>query len=155
MPGRLRVVVSVGKAGCGNNSGNSGDDPRAGAPQNDETPSSHSPWPSSKENEETTDQAMTINAARSLRWSARRGSGGKHRWKASVPLQWQKHCNLTACLCLGRQEDAWSLACKIAVSARECAGRGVETAVMIRGRARRKTMKRPRLNPLALIQGKR
>jgi len=27
------------KAGCGNNSGNSGDDPRADAPQNDETPS--------------------------------------------------------------------------------------------------------------------
>ena len=24
--------------------------------------------------------------------------------------QWQKHRNLTACLCLGRQEDAWSLA---------------------------------------------
>jgi len=32
--GRLRVAVSVEKAGCGN----SGDDPRAGAPQNDEAP---------------------------------------------------------------------------------------------------------------------
>jgi len=31
----------------------------------------------------------------------------------------------------------------------------VETAVMIRGWAHRKTMKRHRLNPLSLIQGKR
>jgi hypothetical protein len=31
----------------------------------------------------------------------------------------------------------------------------VETAVMIQGQAHRKTMKCPRLNPLALIQGKR
>ena len=33
--------------------------------------------------------------------------------------------------------------------------RGVETAVMIRGRTHRKTMKCHRLNPLSLIQGKR
>jgi len=31
----------------------------------------------------------------------------------------------------------------------------VETAVMIQGRAHRKTMKRHRLDPLSLIQGKR
>jgi len=35
LPGRLRVAVSVGKAGCEN----SGDDPRIGASQNNETPS--------------------------------------------------------------------------------------------------------------------
>jgi len=41
LSGRLRVTASVGdvcKAGCGN----SDDDPRVGAPQNDETPSSQS-----------------------------------------------------------------------------------------------------------------
>ena len=66
--GRLRVVASVGcvsKRGCGNSSGNSGDDPRAGTPQNDETSSSRSPCLSSKENEDNTGQAMVLNGARS------------------------------------------------------------------------------------------
>ena len=61
---------------------------------------------SSKENEENTDQAMPINGARSPRWRTRR----KHQWKTSVTRQWQKHCNLTACLCLGRQQSTRSAA---------------------------------------------
>jgi hypothetical protein len=43
LTGRLRGRGELGglrKARCGNNSGNSGDDPRVSAPQNDETPSS-------------------------------------------------------------------------------------------------------------------
>ncbi len=68
------------------------------------------------------------------------------RWKASATLQGLTHCNLTACLCLGRQEDAWSAAGR--GERGEVSKRGVETAVMIRGWAHRKTMKCPRLDPI-------
>jgi len=68
------------------------------------------PWLSSKENEENTGQAMSINGARSPSVEGKAGQRWKHRWKASMTRQCLKHRNLTACLCLGRQEDAWSLA---------------------------------------------
>ena len=52
-----------------------------------------------------------------------------------------------------RLQSVWSLA---GCGKREGVGkRGVETAVMIRGQAHRKTVKCHRLNPLSLIQGKR
>jgi hypothetical protein len=73
--------------------------------------------------------------------------------ETSTTLQWQKHRNLTACLCLGRQRSVWSAGgCG---ERGEVSKRGVETAVRIQGWAHRKTMKRHRLDPLSLIQGKR
>ena len=78
----------------------------------------------------------------------------KQLWKALVTLQGLTHRNLNACLCPGRQQSAWSAA---GCDEREgVSKRGVETtvetSVMIQGQAHRKTMKRPRLNPLSLIQ---
>ena len=88
---------------------------------------------------------MTINGAR----SPGGGQGGAAMKETAVErsttLQWQKHCNLTAYLCLGRQRSVWS-----AASRGERGGvskRGVETAVMIQGWTHRKTMKCPRLIP--------
>jgi len=116
---------------------------------------------SSKENENNTDQAMTSNGAR-CPCRARR----KHRWKPAVETsdgKHQRHAN-------GRNTATSPPACASAdsnLSGRLLAVRdergevdgprvktALETAVMIRGWARRKTMKCPRLDPLALIQGK-
>jgi hypothetical protein len=104
--------------------------------------------------EENTGQAMAINAARSLRWSARWASGGrKHRWK----YQRRSKVRNTA-----TSPPAYALAdSNLPGRLRGCgergglSKRGVETAVRIQGQAHRKTMKCPRLNPLSLLQGKR